>query len=59
MIISHFTYSLFLSWIVWLAAAAALTQTLGGGINCGAQTYLRFVYCSQLNALEGFAWLIL
>jgi len=50
-------YSLFLTWILWLAAAAAITQTLGGALNCHNQTY--FVYCSQLNALEGFAWLIL
>jgi hypothetical protein len=50
-------YSLFLTWILWLAAAAAITQTLGGALNCHVQTY--FVYCRQLNALEGFAWLIL
>jgi len=50
-------YSLFLTWILWLAAAAAITQTLGGALKCHEQTY--FVYCSQLNALEGFAWLIL
>ncbi|KIM47224.1 hypothetical protein M413DRAFT_23459 [Hebeloma cylindrosporum] len=52
---SHFFF-LFLTWILWLAAAAAITQTLGGALNCHTQTY--FVYCGQLNALEGFAWLI-
>jgi hypothetical protein len=52
---SHFFF-LLLTWILWLAAAAAMTQTLGGALNCDAQTY--FVYCSQLNALSGFAWLI-
>lgn len=49
-------YSLFLMWILWLAAAAAITQILGGALNCYIQTYV--VYCSQLNALQGFAWLI-
>ena len=57
MFMRNIIYSLFLTWILWLAAAAAITQTLGGGLNCHVQTY--FVYCNQLNALEGFAWLIL
>jgi len=48
--------SLSVTWILWLAAAAAITQTLGGALNCNTQSYL--VYCGQLNALEGFAWLI-
>lgn len=44
---------LFLSWVFWLSGAAAITQSLGGGLNCN----LGFVYCSQLNALEAFAWI--
>lgn len=39
-----------------MAAAAAITQTLGGTLNCGVQTHI--VYCGQLSALEGFAWII-
>ena len=49
-------FSLAITWIIWLAAAAAITQTLGGSLNCATNTV--FVYCGQLNALEGFAWLI-
>ncbi len=45
-----------MTWILWLAAAAAITQTLGGSLNCANDSF--FVYCGQLNALEGFAWLI-
>jgi len=52
---SHFFF-LLVTWILWLAAAAAITQTLGGALNCNTQSF--FVYCGQLNALEGFAWLI-
>jgi len=52
---SHFVF-LFLTWILWLAAAAALTQSLGGTLDCKIQS--EFVYCGHLNALEGFAWLI-
>jgi len=52
---SHFVF-LTLTWILWLAGAAAITQTLGGSLNCNVQIF--FVYCGQLNALEGFAWLI-
>jgi len=52
---SHFIF-LAVTWIFWLAAAAALTQSVGGSLNCSIQT--KFVYCGQLNALEGFAWLI-
>jgi len=45
-----------LTWIMWTAAAAAVTEMLGGGLNCSTQDI--FVYCGQLNALEGFAWII-
>lgn len=49
-------FSLLVTWILWLAAAAAFTESVGGSLNCSVQT--KFVYCGQLNALEGFAWLI-
>lgn len=49
-------HSLAITWVLWLAAAAAITQTLGGSLNCSHETF--FIYCGQLNALEGFAWLI-
>ncbi|KAF8816211.1 hypothetical protein BYT27DRAFT_7185025 [Phlegmacium glaucopus] len=52
---SHFVF-LVVTWIFWLAAAAALTQSVGGALDCSTQT--KFIYCGQLNALEGFAWLI-
>jgi hypothetical protein len=45
-----------LTWIMWTAGAAAITQALGGGLHCKTQDL--FVYCTHLNALEGFAWLI-
>ncbi|KAH9969114.1 hypothetical protein BC827DRAFT_315497 [Russula dissimulans] len=45
---------LFLSWVFWLSGAAAITEALGGGLNCD----LHIVYCGQLNALEAFAWII-
>jgi len=45
-----------LSWVIWTAAAAAVTEMLGGGLNCGAQDI--YAYCGQLNALEAFAWII-
>ncbi|KAF8191642.1 hypothetical protein K438DRAFT_1675742 [Mycena galopus ATCC 62051] len=43
------------SWIMWTAVAASVTEMLGGGLNCKTQD--AYVYCNQLNALEGFAWL--
>ena len=49
-------FSLFVTWVFWLAAAAALTQSLGGALDCHTQT--EFVYCGHLNALSGFAWMI-
>ncbi|KAJ4482370.1 hypothetical protein J3R30DRAFT_3458672 [Lentinula aciculospora] len=45
----------FLTWVIWTAAAAAVTQMLGGGLNCNDVT--GFNYCGQLNALEAFAWI--
>jgi hypothetical protein len=52
---SHFIF-LFITFILWLAAAAAITQSLGGGLSCSHQNFWN--YCGQLNAVEGFAWLI-
>ncbi|KAI0803299.1 hypothetical protein BC629DRAFT_118256 [Irpex lacteus] len=44
---------MFLTWVFWLAGAAAITDTLNGGLNCGTGV----TYCDQLNALEAFAWI--
>ncbi|KAJ7439941.1 hypothetical protein FB451DRAFT_1415416 [Mycena latifolia] len=52
-VLAHLVF-LGLIWIIWTAAAAAITQMLGGGLNCKTQDV--FAYCNQLNALEGFAW---
>ncbi|KAG2755175.1 hypothetical protein P692DRAFT_20869172 [Suillus brevipes Sb2] len=52
---SHVVF-LFLTWVFWTAGAASITAALGGGLNCNTQSV--FVYCGQLNALEGFAWVI-
>ncbi|PVF96599.1 hypothetical protein CPB86DRAFT_786818 [Serendipita vermifera] len=51
---SHLVF-LGLTWILWTAGTGSLTSALGGGINC---TTIRrnVVYCNQLNAAEGFAW---
>ncbi|KAF8215558.1 hypothetical protein K438DRAFT_1926148 [Mycena galopus ATCC 62051] len=53
-VLAHLVY-LSLTWIIWTAAAAAITEILGGGLNCRIQDV--FVYCNHLNALEAFAWL--
>ncbi|KAF9055554.1 hypothetical protein BJ165DRAFT_1398385 [Panaeolus papilionaceus] len=47
---------LMITWILWLAVAASITQTLGGALDCTTEE--KFVYCGQLNALQGFNWLI-
>lgn len=52
---AHFIF-LIVTFILWIAAAAAITESLGGGLSCGHQNF--FAYCGQLNAVEGFAWLI-
>ncbi|ESK93215.1 hypothetical protein Moror_14628 [Moniliophthora roreri MCA 2997] len=51
---SHLIY-LILTWIIWTAGAAAVTEMLGGGLNCSTQSNI--AYCGQLNALEAFAWI--
>ena len=48
--------SLFVTWVLWLAAAASMTTALGGSLDCSSETY--FLYCGQLNAIEAFAWLM-
>ncbi|KAJ7236092.1 hypothetical protein B0H12DRAFT_1204545 [Mycena haematopus] len=53
-VLAHLVFLAF-TWIIWTAAAAAITQMLGGGLNCKLQDV--FVYCDQLNALEAFAWI--
>ncbi|KAH9923207.1 uncharacterized protein BXZ73DRAFT_51106 [Epithele typhae] len=52
-VLSHAVFLTF-AWIFWTAGAASITAALGGGLNCS----VHFVYCGQLNALEGFAWII-
>ncbi|KAH9885420.1 hypothetical protein C8Q73DRAFT_740899 [Cubamyces lactineus] len=52
-VLSHAVF-LFLTWVFWTAGAASITAALGGGLNCSQH----FVYCGQLNALEGFAWVV-
>ncbi|KAL1674546.1 hypothetical protein EV122DRAFT_220458 [Schizophyllum commune] len=56
--VSVFSHIVFLAftWIMWTAAAAAVTEMLGGGLNCDTQRL--FVYCGQLNALEAFCWIM-
>jgi hypothetical protein len=52
---AHFVF-LLITFILWIAAAAAMTQALGGGLSCSHQNL--WAYCGQLNAVEGFAWLV-
>jgi len=51
--IAAHTIFVFISWVFWLSGAAAITASLGGGLDCN----FHFVFCGQLNALEAFAWL--
>ncbi|KAJ7052170.1 hypothetical protein C8F01DRAFT_1171182 [Mycena amicta] len=53
-VLAHLVFLSF-TWLVWTAAAAAVTEMIGGGLNCKLQD--TFAYCSQLNALEAFAWI--
>ncbi|KAF7783879.1 hypothetical protein Agabi119p4_44 [Agaricus bisporus var. burnettii] len=46
---------LFITWVIWIAGASALTQTTGGGMNCSTNTI--FNYCGQLNALIAFGYI--
>ncbi|CAE6470552.1 unnamed protein product [Rhizoctonia solani] len=44
-----------ITWVFWTAGAASITASMGGGINC-SRVAEEVVYCNQLNALMGFAW---
>jgi len=48
--------SLSITWIFWVAGAAAMTTALGGMLNCNTDTF--FVYCGHLNAILVFSWII-
>ncbi|KAF7324451.1 Aldehyde dehydrogenase [Mycena sanguinolenta] len=52
-VLSHLVILSF-TWIMWTAVVSAVTVMLGGGLNCNHED--AYVYCNQLNALEGFAW---
>ncbi|KAJ7589513.1 hypothetical protein C8J56DRAFT_34608 [Mycena floridula] len=52
---SHFVV-LTVSWVLWTSGAASITHLLKGGLNCSLP-HQEYVYCHQLNALEGFAWI--
>lgn len=54
-IVSHFVF-IFIDWVFWLSAAAALTQSLHGGINCSYND-TGIKYCSANNALIAFGWI--
>ncbi|BGO90581.1 hypothetical protein NBRC10512_005301 [Rhodotorula toruloides] len=43
-----------ITWVFWLAGAAAITDTLGGGLDCGN---FHLAHCHQLNAVEAFGWI--
>ena len=30
----HICFSVFMTWVLWLAAAAAVTQSVGGNLHC-------------------------
>jgi len=53
-----------ITWIFWLAGAAAWTDALGGTLHCGDiflnnQTInLSIPYCHSLRAVQAFAWMI-
>ncbi|VDC06707.1 unnamed protein product [Peniophora sp. CBMAI 1063] len=48
---------LILTWIFWLAAAAALSDALDGWFVGGCSAYI-FGHCGTLRAAEAFAWII-
>ncbi|KAI5474292.1 MARVEL-like domain protein [Pseudohyphozyma bogoriensis] len=54
-IASHAVY-LFLTWLFWLAGTAALTHTLGGGLDCSSIP--DFAHCNQLNSAMAFGWIM-
>ncbi|KAG1838595.1 hypothetical protein DFJ58DRAFT_813838 [Suillus subalutaceus] len=52
---SHISF-LFLTWAFWTAGATSITTALVGELNRNTQSV--FAYPVQLNALQGFAWVI-
>ncbi|GAA5891667.1 hypothetical protein JCM5296_005504 [Sporobolomyces johnsonii] len=52
-IASHAVW-IFVTWVFWLAGAAALTNSLGGGLDCGE---FKGAHCNQLNNAEAWAWI--
>lgn len=53
-VLAHMIF-LFITWVLWLTASAALTESIGGGLSCSNSP--PFVYCNQLNALVAFGWI--
>jgi len=51
-IASHGAFA-FLTWLFWLAGAAALTNYTSGSLTCHVS---HIAHCYQLNAAVGFAW---
>lgn len=54
-IVSHFVF-IFIDWVFWLSASAALTSALHGGLNCSSNVY-HIKYCSANEALIAFGWI--
>ncbi|CBQ73096.1 conserved hypothetical protein [Sporisorium reilianum SRZ2] len=48
--------AIFLTWLFWLAGAAALTDRTGGSFSCNGKGY-PFPYCNSTKALTAFAWI--
>ncbi|KIS69372.1 uncharacterized protein UMAG_02707 [Mycosarcoma maydis] len=48
--------SIFLTWLFYLAGAAALTDRTGGSFNCADKGF-PFPYCNSTKALMAFAWI--
>ncbi|KAG1838593.1 hypothetical protein DFJ58DRAFT_813829 [Suillus subalutaceus] len=54
-VVSHIFF-LFLTWVFWTAGATSITTALSGELNRNTPSV--FAYPVQLNALQGFAWVI-
>ncbi|ORX40223.1 hypothetical protein BD324DRAFT_616956 [Kockovaella imperatae] len=48
---------LFITWVFWLAGAAAWSAALSGGVYCGVPGEIGHYHCHQLLAAEAFAWI--
>ncbi|KAI0033841.1 hypothetical protein K488DRAFT_46862 [Vararia minispora EC-137] len=53
---SHWVF-LFLTWVFWLAGAAALSDILDGPFSSGSCSRFSIPHCSTLRATEAFAWI--